>query len=232
MPRAGVDRDGGARAGELVAAQPADGDARACRSTAGSRSSSAPGRPRARGRTGRARRASTQRWPSKSSRFSSFQYCGAGRLDPQHLAPLALPLDRPVGVVPVEAHRRRRAEALGERAVVEPRRVAVGGHAQRQRAGEREPAEHRDADARPQRQPLEPQEADGERGDRAAEHERARRSDRGDRRRDEHEQRSEREEREAEARRRAATLTSSAATVTSSAPPRRSVTSGHGSAPP
>ena len=119
------------------------------------------------------------------------------RLDPQHLAPVALPRDRAVGRLPVEAHRRRRAEPLGERAVVEPRVVAVGRQAQRQRAGERDPAQHRDPDARPQRQPLEPQEADRQRGDRAAEPERARRPDRGDRGDDEDQQRGEPDEREA-----------------------------------
>ena len=116
-------------------------------------------------------------------------------LDAHHLVAVARPVDRPVLLRPREAHRIVGAEVLGERLVVEPRLAAVGHRRQRQRARQRHAEQRRDAEPRPQRQPLQPQEADGQRGDRGAEHQRPRAAQRDDRRDDHHEQRRQRQER-------------------------------------
>ena len=80
--------------------------------------------------------------PSNSSRSSTFQYDGSLRVDPQHLGALARPVERSVGVAPVEGDRLAGAELLRPGAVVEPRVVAVGGR------GERDGARDRDRRAR------------------------------------------------------------------------------------
>ena len=117
----------------------------------------------------------------------------APRVDAQHLGALARPVERPVGVAPVEGHRRAGPELLGPGAVVEPRAVAVGGGRERDRAHD-DDAEHGEADPGAARQPLEPEEADGERGERRAEQHLVGAADRHDRRGDHDEQRREREE--------------------------------------
>ena len=115
--------------------------------------------------------------------------------DAHHLVAVARPVDRAVVLVPGEADRVIGPDPLGERLVVEPRLAAVGDRGQRQRAGQRHAEQRGHAQAGPQRQPLEPQEADGERGDRRAEQQRPRTAERDDGRDDEHEQPDEREER-------------------------------------
>ena len=54
------------------------------------------------------------------------------------LVAVARPRDRPVGLRPREAHRVVGPEALGERAVVEPRLAAIGRRRDRQRAEQRQ----------------------------------------------------------------------------------------------
>ena len=122
-------------------------------------------------------------------------------LDAHDLVAVARPVDRPVLLRPGEPHRIVGPEVLGERLVVEPRLAAVGDGRQRERAGERDAEQQRDAEPRPQRQPLQPQEAHGQRGDRDAEHQRPRAAERDDRRHDGHEQRHQRQERVAAAAR-------------------------------
>ena len=121
---------------------------------------------------------------------------GPRRLHAHDLGAGAAPADRPVvAVAPVEAHRVLGSQPLGERLVVEPRLAAVGGRGQRERAGEREPDQRGDAEAGPQRQPLEPQEADGQHGQRHAQQQRAGAAHRDHRRGGEHEQHGQRQER-------------------------------------
>ncbi len=115
-------------------------------------------------------------------------------VDAQHLGAVARPRDVAVRVVPVELDRVVGAEALRERLVVEPRLLAVRRARERERAGERQRRHRRDPQPGPQRQPLEPEEADGQRGQDQPEHHRPRAADRHDRRGDEHEQQREREE--------------------------------------
>ena len=69
-------------------------------------------------------------------------------VDAHHLVAVARPVDRPVVLVPGEAHRVVRPEPLGERLVVEPRLAAVGDRGQRQRAGQRHAEQRGDARAR------------------------------------------------------------------------------------
>ena len=83
--------------------------------------------------------------------------------DAHDLVAVARPVDRAVVLVPAEADRIVRPEPLSERLVVEPGLAAVGDRGQRQRAGERDAEQRGDAKTRPQRQTLEPQEADRQR---------------------------------------------------------------------
>ncbi len=121
---------------------------------------------------------------------------GPLRLHAHDLGAGAAPVHRPVvAVAPVEADGVLGPEALGERLVVEPRLAAVGGGGQRQRAREREPDQRGDAEPGPQRQPLEPQEADRQHGQRRAEQQRPRPAHRDHGRGGQHEQRGQRQER-------------------------------------
>ena len=131
------------------------------------------------------------------------------RGDPHHLVAVARPVDRAVALRPREPHRVVGTEALGERAVVEPRLAAVGHRRQRQRAGQRDREQRGDAEPGPQRQPLQPQEADRQRREREPEQQRPRAAERHDRRGDDDDQHGERDERVAAVRhreRRRATL--------------------------
>ena len=82
-----------------------------------------------------------------------------GGHDPHDLVAVARPRDRPVALLPREAHRVVGAEALGERAVVEPRLAAIGQRGDRQRAQQRHREQPGDAEPGPEREPLQPQEA-------------------------------------------------------------------------
>ena len=117
------------------------------------------------------------------------------RRDAQHLGALARPVERPVAVAPVERERVVGPEALGERLVVEPRLLAVGRRRERQRPHDRQRQHRRDPRARLERQPLEPQEADGERGQHGAEHDRLRAAERDERRGHQRQQQRQRQER-------------------------------------
>ena len=122
-------------------------------------------------------------------------------LDAHHLVALARPVDRPVALVPGEADRVVRPEPLGERLVVEPRLAAIGHRRQRQRAGQRDAEQERDPEPGPQREPLQPQEADRQRRDPHAEQQRARAAERDDGRDDRDQQAHQRQEQVAAAAR-------------------------------
>ncbi len=125
----------------------------------------------------------------------------AARPHAHDLRAAARPRDRAVvAVAPVEADRVLRPEPLGERLVVEPRLAAIGGRRQRQRAGQREPDQGGDAEPWPERQPLEPQEADGQQRQRGAQPQRARPAQRDHRCGGEDEHHGQREERDSHAR--------------------------------
>ena len=133
--------------------------------------------------------------PLNVSRLRAFQYSGSLGHDAHDLVAVARPVDRPVALRPREPHRVLRAEALGEGAVVEPGLTAVGGRRHRQRAHERHDQQPEHAEPGLERQPLQPQEAHGQRRDRQPEQHGPRAADRHDRRGDHDDQHRERHER-------------------------------------
>ena len=151
---------GRARADHVGACACAGSRPRSCSSTPGGPAPVLGMSQRAGSRRRAAARARRPRGPLKTSRLRAFQYSGSARTTRMTSLPSRGQVDRPVALVHEKRTGSSGPEALGERAVVEPRLAAVGGRRDRQRARAARPrAAPATPEPGPQRQPLQPQEA-------------------------------------------------------------------------